>query len=136
MRLTGIPPHVVQLAQIKQLQGLVASIRPKILEGVEQMLDDRTINGTLSESQMRTLMESVMETSQNQILAEVRRAGGALGAGTAGQPVVQHLPPGTGLYEGMDDGATTCAHPLATQRKIPSCPTQLGFPKVQCSFSP
>ena len=59
MRLTGIPPHVVQLAQIKQLQGLVESMKPKILKGMEQMLDDRTINGTLSETRMRTLMESV-----------------------------------------------------------------------------
>jgi hypothetical protein len=130
MRLTGIPPHVVQLAQIKQLQGLVASIRPKILEGVEQMLDDRTINGTLSETRMRTLMESVVATSQNQILAEVRRAGGVLGAGTAGQPlVVEQLPPGTGLYEGMDDGATTVHTLWLHKGKFRRVPPMWAFPK-------
>ncbi|KAI2507760.1 hypothetical protein MHU86_6656 [Fragilaria crotonensis] len=108
MRLTGIPPHVVQLAQIKQLQQSVASMRPTILEGVEQMLDDRTINGTLSETRMRSLMVSVMEEGQSQILMEVRRAGEILTEVASQQlPIVPQIPIGTRLYEGMDDGAST-----------------------------
>ena len=60
MRLTGIPPHVVQLAQIKQLQESVANISPSILENIGRMLDDRTVNGVLSEARMRSLLQSVL----------------------------------------------------------------------------
>ena len=74
-------------------------------------------------------MESVMETSQNQILAEVRRAGGVLGAGSEGQPVVQQLPPGTGLYEGMDDGATTVHTLWLHKGKFRRVPPSWAFPK-------
>jgi hypothetical protein len=67
MQLNGIPPQDVQLAQLKQLQQSVASMKPTILEWVEQMLDDRTINGTLSGTRMRSLMVSVMEEGQSQL---------------------------------------------------------------------
>lgn len=57
MRLTGIPPHVIHLAQMKQMQELMASMPPMILGGIEKMLDNRTVNGTMSETQMRALIE-------------------------------------------------------------------------------
>ena len=49
MKLTGVPPHVVQLAAIEQIKTIVSEIQPGVLVlGVEKMLDNRTIGGTLS----------------------------------------------------------------------------------------
>jgi hypothetical protein len=124
VRLTGIPPHVVQLAQMKHLQDSVASLSPKILEGVEQMLDDRTINGTLSETRMRSLMVSVMEEGQQQILNEVRRVQGP----DQQQPELQ-LPTGTILYEGMDNGETTKQTLWLHHGKFRRVPPHWIFPK-------
>jgi hypothetical protein len=130
MRLTGIPPHVVQLAQLKQLQQSVASMKPTILEGVEQMLDDRTINGTLSETRMRSLMVSVMEEGHSQLLMEVRRAGELL-TGVAGQQLqtVPQIPTGTRLYKGMDDGAKTTHNLWLHKGKFRRVPPSWSFPK-------
>ncbi|KAI2513130.1 hypothetical protein MHU86_1168 [Fragilaria crotonensis] len=77
MRLTGIPPHVVHLAQMRQLQESMATMPPMILEGVEKMLDDRTVSGTMSETRMRALMHSVVDEGQKQLMEEFRRTGGA-----------------------------------------------------------
>ena len=70
MRLTGIPPHVIHLAQMKQMQELLASMPPLILGGIEKMLDDRTVNGTMSETRMRALIEE----GQQLLMDELRRA--------------------------------------------------------------
>jgi hypothetical protein len=69
LRLTGIPPHVVQLAQMKQIQESMASMPPIILEGIEKMLDDRTVSGTMSETRMRALIEE----GQQLLMEEFRR---------------------------------------------------------------
>jgi hypothetical protein len=71
MRVTGIPPHVVHLAQMKQLQESMTSLTPIILEGIEKMLDDRTMSGTMSETRMRALIED----GQKLLLDEFRRTG-------------------------------------------------------------
>ena len=57
MKLTGVPPHVVQLAAIEQIKTIVSEIQPGVLEGVEKMLDDRTMGGTLSETRMKSTLE-------------------------------------------------------------------------------
>jgi hypothetical protein len=91
MTLTGIPPHVVQLAQIKQLQEAVANISPIVLASVEK--HDRRVNGTLSETRMLSLMQTILEEGQNRVLEEVRRLGG----GTASQDEHMQQPVVTGL---------------------------------------
>ena len=78
LRLTGIPPHVIHLAQMKQIQESMASMPPMILEGVEKLLDDRTVNGTLSEARMRAMIDE----SQKQLIEEIRRTG----ASNVGRP--------------------------------------------------
>ena len=58
MNLTGGPPHVVQqLAAIEQIKTIVSEIQPGVLEGVEKMLDDRTMVVTLSETRMKSILE-------------------------------------------------------------------------------
>ena len=67
MKLTGVPPHVVQLAAIEQIKTIVSEIQPGVLEGVEKMLDDRTMGGTLSE----TRMKSILEESRKEFVEEL-----------------------------------------------------------------
>jgi hypothetical protein len=117
MRLTGIPPHVVQLAQIKQLQESVASISPLILESVGRMLDDRTVNGVLSEARMRSLMQSVlMEEGLSRVPAPA-------------QEHTNQLQVDTVVYNGMVDGESL-RHSLWMHRgKFRRVPPGWTFPK-------
>ena len=58
MNLTGGPPHVVQqLAAIEQIKTIVSEIQPGVLEGVEEMLYDCTMVGTLSETRMKYILK-------------------------------------------------------------------------------
>jgi hypothetical protein len=106
-------------------------MKPTIHEqGVEQMLDDRTINGTSSETRMRSLMVSVMKEGQSQLLMEVCRPRELL-SGVAGQQLqtVPQIPIGTRLYEGMDDGAITTHNLWLHKGKFRCVPPSWTFPK-------
>ena len=46
MKLTRVPHHVVQLAAIELIKTIFSEIQLGVLEGVEKMLDDRTMGGT------------------------------------------------------------------------------------------
>lgn len=52
MKLTGVPPHVVQLAALEQLKVSIGELQPAI----EKMMDDRTMGGTLSETRMKSIL--------------------------------------------------------------------------------
>jgi hypothetical protein len=67
MKLTGVPPHVVELAALEELKVTLGRLQPAILDGVEKLMDDRTMGGTLSE----TRMKSMIEESRQQFLADL-----------------------------------------------------------------
>ena len=57
VKLTSIPPHVKQLVMMAELKHMVGGMRDDILGGVERLMDDRTMNGMLSETQMGQLLD-------------------------------------------------------------------------------
>ncbi|KAI2511613.1 hypothetical protein MHU86_2867 [Fragilaria crotonensis] len=67
MKLTGVPPHVVELAALEELKVTLGRLQPAILDGVEKLMDDRTMGGTLSETRMKRLIEE----SRQQFLADL-----------------------------------------------------------------
>ena len=117
MRLTGIPPHVVQLAQIKQLQESVANLSPQILDSVGQMLDDRTMNGVLSEARMRSLMQSVLVEEGLSRIQPV----------PAQEQQTNQL--ATGVYNGMVDGESLQHSLWMHKGKFRRVPPGWTFPK-------
>jgi hypothetical protein len=75
-RVTGIPPHVVQLTLLEELNAKVDALLPQFSVAVEQQLDSRTFNGVLSETRIRTLMEESnkgLHESNKKLLEELRR---------------------------------------------------------------
>lgn len=67
MKLTGVPPHVVELAALEELKVKLGKLQPAILNGIEKLMDDRTMGGTLSE----TRMKSIIDESRQQFLADL-----------------------------------------------------------------
>ena len=65
MKLTGVPPHVVQLAALEQLKVSIGELQPAI----EKMMDDRTMGGTLSE----TRMKSILNDSRMQLIEDLEQ---------------------------------------------------------------
>ena len=57
MKLTGVPHHVVQLAAIELIKTIFTEVQLGLLKGVEKMLDDCTMGGTLSETRMKSILE-------------------------------------------------------------------------------
>ena len=57
-RATGIPPHVVCLAHLKEIKEAVDDIVPNVRKIVSEEMDDRTMNGVLSERRMQALIEN------------------------------------------------------------------------------
>ena len=68
VKLTGLPPHVIQLALSIEIKQMVAGLQGEILEGVERLMDDRTMGGTLSETRMRAMFEQ----SQHELMEQMR----------------------------------------------------------------
>ena len=67
MKLTGVPPHVVELAALEELKVTLGRLQPAILDGVEKLMDDRTMGGTLSETRMKNMIDE----SRQQFLADL-----------------------------------------------------------------
>jgi len=91
VKLTGIPPHVKQLAMMAELKRMVGGMRDEILGGVERLMDDRTMNGTLSEARMGRLLDE----RQQPLVDELRELRQQLGAASnRGIPAVSRFPGG------------------------------------------
>jgi hypothetical protein len=63
MKLTGVPPHVVQLAALEQVKASIGELQPAI----GKMMDDRTMGGTLSE----TRVKSILNDSRMQLIEDL-----------------------------------------------------------------
>jgi hypothetical protein len=84
---TGIPPHIIELAKIAELKRMVGEILPGVKAIFSHELDNRTMNGVLSEDRMRTLVGDLFDQRVAPFvtaMAANREGGGASAA----------LPPG------------------------------------------
>ena len=69
MKLTGVPPHVVERAALEELKVMLGRLQPAILDGVKKLMDDRTMGGTLSET--RTM--NIIDERRQQFLADLAK---------------------------------------------------------------
>ena len=68
MKLTGVPPHVVELAALEELKVTLGRLQPAILDGVKKLMDDQTMGDVLlSETRMKRLIEE----SRQQFLTDL-----------------------------------------------------------------
>ena len=71
-RITGIPPHVVVTSLLEQLHEKVDGLVPSFIAQLNQAMDDRTFNGTISEARL----QQIIDDNQQQLLQEIRRNNG------------------------------------------------------------
>ncbi len=71
-RITGIPPHVVVTSLLEQLHEKVDGLVPSFIAQLNQAMDDRTFNGTISEARLK----QIIDDNQQQILQEIRKSNG------------------------------------------------------------
>ncbi len=68
-RVTGIPPHVVVTSLLEQLHEKVDGLVPSFIAKLNQAMDDRTFNGTISEARLK----QIIDDNQQQLLIEIRK---------------------------------------------------------------
>ena len=70
-RATGIPPHVAELALMEEIKGMVSCLVPDLTVAFEEKLDDRQVNGTLSEARLNQVIDNSprMQRIENLLLA-------------------------------------------------------------------
>ena len=68
-RVTGIPPHVVVTSLLEQLHEKVDGLVPSFIAQLNQAMDDRTFNGTISEARLK----QIIDDNQQQLLLEIRK---------------------------------------------------------------
>lgn len=64
LKLTGIPPHVIILSELKMIGGMVENLPRLLLPDIEKLLDDRTMGGTLSETRITSLFNNCLESGK------------------------------------------------------------------------
>ena len=64
LKLTGIPPHVLLLTELKGIKSELSSMIPNFRTEMERLLDDRTMGGTLSETRIQNLLDSALTTGR------------------------------------------------------------------------
>ena len=95
-RITGIPPHVVVTSLLEQLHEKVDGLVPSFIAQLNQAMDDRTFNGTISEARLK----QIIDDNQQQLLLEIRKNNNNNQLTTN----EEQPPPGTVLFdEGVDD---------------------------------
>jgi hypothetical protein len=66
-RVTGTHPHVIHTCLLEELMAKVDCLVPSFCSKMEEQLDARIFNGTISEAQMRSLIEESQRGVQEQI---------------------------------------------------------------------
>ena len=92
---TGIPPHVIELAKLAEVKRMAGDILTGVEKIVCRQLDDRIVNGVLSETRLRALIEGVFDERVtpffNAMAANKRESGGTTTA--------REKPPGGAVVE-------------------------------------
>ena len=115
VKLTSIPPHVKQLVMMAELKHMVGGMRDDILGGVERLMDDRTMNGMLSETQMGQLLDE----RQQPLVDELRKLQQQLGTDCTIPARTRY--PGGG-------GRTKCYKDVVHPRDFLACSSCMGVP--------
>ncbi len=90
-RVTGIPPHVVVTSLLEQLHEKVDGLVPSFIAQLNQAMDDRTFNGTISEARLK----QIIDDNQQQLLQEIRRSNGSNNQQMKNE---EQQPPGTVVF--------------------------------------
>lgn len=117
---TGIPPHVVELALMEEIKGMVSRLVPELTEAFEQKLDDRQVHGTLSEARLNHVIDSS---------PRMRRIEALLTAGR-GVPELQPQGENPARPEFFMHGGLMRRVPIDWQ--FPSCPLILAYEHWHC----
>jgi hypothetical protein len=88
---TGTPPHVIELAKLAELKRMVGETLQGFQKILTEQLDAHAVNGVLSESRARALMEGVLDDRVAPLVAAM--AANREGGGTR-PPAAQERPPG------------------------------------------
>ena len=95
-RVTGIPPHVVVTSLLEQLHEKVDGLVPSFIAKLNEAMDDRTFNGTISEARLK----KIIDDNQQQLLLEIRKHNKNENQLMA----IEETPPGTVVFnEVVDD---------------------------------
>jgi hypothetical protein len=137
---TGIPPHVIELAKLAEIKRMVADILPGFQRILTSELDDRAVNGVMSETRMRDLMSVVFEDKVRPLVTamtanrQVGQTGLALAAPERPPPPGAIQETGNGFYIFHHHGklrrvpeAWCFPHcPLATAYELYHCGDEIG----------
>jgi len=70
---TGLPPHVMLLSQMEELQGTYQRVSDGMLSRIVAELDNRTMGGVMSESRFRDLINEALQGVREEV-SQIRGA--------------------------------------------------------------
>ena len=102
-KVTGIPPHIVQLSKTEELNQNIKKVIPAIERIMQTQLDERAYGGTISEGRVRSIVEGALVETLRPIHEGINRLEAGQGATIRASPEAQQQDndPAMARYGGM-----------------------------------
>ena len=88
-RLTGIPPHVVLINKLHDLNGHVSHCSNEVVREVKQELEDRFVGGDRFQANVMLNQVQQIQTEMQTMLADMRNGGMKMNVGNNQDPSVE-----------------------------------------------